>query len=173
MNPDVRVAHDAILERINYLETHDSVVALSPRCRSASGSRKYLCKSYPSIFDLFLRGLAPSWARKLFRHRLFRYDLKDLQDAPNSSGVPIISGCFMFCRAPVLRAVGGFDEHFFLYFEDFDLSLRLSDKGILEFIPSLTIEHDGGGASKKGLRHIGMFLSSAVKFFNKHGWKWF
>ena len=56
MNPDVRVAHDAILEGINYLETHDSVVALSPWCRSASGSRKYLCKSYPSIFNLFLRG---------------------------------------------------------------------------------------------------------------------
>lgn len=173
MNPDVRVAHDAILEGINYLETHDSVVALSPRCRSASGSRRYLCKSYPSIFNLFLRGLAPSWARQLFRSRLSRYELKELQDAPNPSGVSIISGCFMFCRAPVLRAVGGFDERFFLYFEDFDLSLRLSDRGRLKFIPTLTIEHDGGGASKKGLRHIGMFLSSAVKFFNKHGWRWF
>ena len=173
MNPDVRVAHDAILEGINYLETHVSVVGLSPRCRSASGSRRYLCKSYPSIFNLFLRGLAPSWARQLFRSRLSRYELKELQDAPNPSGVPIISGCFMFCRAPVLKAVGGFDERFFLYFEDFDLSLRLSEKGGLEFIPCLTIEHDGGGASKKGIRHIGMFVSSAVKFFNKHGWRCF
>jgi len=87
------------------------------------------------------------------------------------SGIPIASGCFMFVRLNVLRAVGGFSPKFFLYFEDFDLSLRLGKQAALTYVPAVRITHAGGGAARKGSRHVMLFLRSAMTFFRTHGWK--
>jgi GT2 family glycosyltransferase len=87
-------------------------------------------------------------------------------------GVPIASGCFMLLRRAAFDAVGGFSPQFFLYFEDFDLSIRLRQAGWeIAYLPSMVITHYGGNAAKKGLAHIRMFVSSAVLFFNLHGWR--
>ena len=86
--------------------------------------------------------------------------------------VPIVSGCFMFFRRDVLDAVGGFSPDYFLYFEDFDLSLRVSKVARIAYVPAVRIVHHGGDAARKGLKHIWMFTRSAVTFFNTHGWRW-
>jgi GT2 family glycosyltransferase len=78
----------------------------------------------------------------------------------------------MLAPTPALRAVGGFDERYFLYFEDFDLSLRLGEHGRLVFEPAMRIVHHGGYAARKGLRHVRYFLRSGIRFFNDHGWRW-
>ena len=137
-----------------------------------SGERQYLCKRYPSVLILLLRGFIPAALRAPFARKLAAYEMRDLpQDRP-STNIPITSGCCMLCRGHPLREIGGFDERFFLYFEDFDLSLRLGRLGKLVHVPAMRINHDGGNAAGKGLRHIGMFVRSALRFFNQHGWKW-
>ena len=86
--------------------------------------------------------------------------------------VPIASGCCLLLRTQAFRELGGFDEQFFLYFEDFDLSLRLAQKGQIAYHPKLRIRHHGGFSSSKGLWHIRQFSQSGKQFFKKHGWKW-
>jgi GT2 family glycosyltransferase len=78
----------------------------------------------------------------------------------------------MFVRRKAIDATGGFDPRFFLYFEDFDWSVRLNRVVRTAYVPSVQVIHHGGGAARKGLRHIGYFLRSGARFFNKHGWKW-
>jgi GT2 family glycosyltransferase len=79
----------------------------------------------------------------------------------------------MICRSKEVLNAGGFDPHYFLYFEDFDLSLRLKDQGKLVFHPGMKIIHGGGHAARKGISHIIHFVRSALRFFNTHGWKWY
>ncbi len=88
------------------------------------------------------------------------------------SPVPVMSGCFMLLRRKAVDATGGFDPGFFLYFEDFDWSVRLNRVAGSAYVPAVRIVHHGGGAARKGWRHIAWFSRSATRFYRKHGWKW-
>jgi GT2 family glycosyltransferase len=132
-----------------------------------------LCKRYPAVLTLFVRGFIPSSWRKLFAKRLAHYEMHELSDAQPTTSIPIASGCFMLCRSEPLLKLGGFDERYFLYFEDFDLSLRLGKLGFLAYVPAMKICHGGGYAANKGVGHIAMFARSGIRFFNTHGWRWF
>jgi hypothetical protein len=70
-----------------------------------------------------------------------------------------------------LRAAGGFDPRYFMYFEDYDLSLRIAAQGTVAYEPAMRIVHHGGEAARKGWRHVGWFVRSAWRFFSRHGWK--
>ena len=172
LNPDVRLDADAVAEAIGFMQAHPDVVMLAPQVRDAAGAPQFPCKRYPSVFDLLLRGFAPQRCRQAFDARLARYEMRDLPRDSPTLGVPIISGSFMFCRRAPLAALGGFSDAFFMYFEDFDLSLRAKKLGEIAFVPAVRIVHLGGGAARKGPRHVAMFARSALTFFNRHGWKW-
>ena len=146
------------------------VAALNPHCRRSDGRREYLCKRYPTMLDLLLRGFAPNRLRTRFRERLARYEYHDLE-AAHAQEVELLSGACLFCRRDAFERVGGFDESFFLYFEDFDLSLRLARCGRLLYQPRTRALHHGGFAARKGLRHQLWFARSAARFFRKHGWR--
>ena len=173
MNPDVELNPDALAEGLSYLRSNPDVAIVCPSATEGDGSIQYLCKRFPSVLDLFLRGLIPETASALFSTRLARYELQDLSDSQPTKGVPIVSGCFMLCRSALVERVGGFDPAYFLYFEDFDLSIRVQSEGYLAYLPSMCIKHRGGHAAKKGLKHIMFFCQSGIRFFKNHGVKWF
>jgi GT2 family glycosyltransferase len=171
LNPDVVLEPDALVEGLRYLGRHAGTVMVAPEVRGPDGGRQYLCRRYPSVLVLALRGYAPGWLRRVFARRLNAYEMRDvIHDAP-VPGIPIASGCFMLVRGPALRQVGGFSPDYFLYYEDYDLSLRLGRVGQIAYVPSVRIVHAGGGAARKGLRHQRLFLASGVRFFRAHGWK--
>ena len=89
------------------------------------------------------------------------------------SDVILVSGAFMLCRSDALRAVGGFDERYFLHFEDLDLSLRLAKLGRVVSDPEVTLIHHGGNSASRGLAHLRVFVRSGLRFFNTHGWRIF
>ena len=127
----------------------------------------------PAVFDLFLRGFAPRWLRQRFAARLGRYEMRDVIGDQVVWDPPLVSGACMLFRTAVLREAGGFDPRFFLYFEDYDLSLRVARKTRIAYVPAVKVVHHGGHAARKGLRHIGLFVRGAATFFRLHGWKWF
>jgi len=175
LNPDVELGPDAIESAITWLDGRPDVGALAPSVQDPSGAAEYLCKRYPAVLDLFLRGFAPNFVQRLFRRRLDRYEMRDVLGArPNEDliGIPALSGACIFVRRAAIDATGGFDPKFFLYFEDFDWSLRLNRVTQSAYVPAVRIVHHGGGAARKGWRHVLRFTTSAVRFFNKHGWKW-
>ena len=78
----------------------------------------------------------------------------------------------MFCRRAAVAAIGGFSDRYFLYFEDFDLSLRAAARGAIAFVPAVRIVHHGGYAARKGRRHVLLFIRSVFAFYRRHGWRW-
>ena len=175
LNPDVELAPDALTLALAYLDAHPEVGVVAPAAFGADGAREYLSKRYPAVLDLALRGFAPGAVRQLFRRRLERYELRDLIGAAaqqDVSPVPMISGCFMLVRRKAIDATGGFDPGYFLYFEDFDWSVRLNRVTRSAYVPTVRIVHHGGGAARKGMRHVLTFARSAWRFYGKHGWKW-
>lgn len=172
LNPDVELAPDALAQALRFLRDHPQAGLLAPAVSGRDGRPQYLCKRYPSVLDLALRGFAPMPLRRLFRRRLARYEMRDQIHDRVVWDLPVVSGCFMLIRRQALSETGGFSSAYFLYFEDFDLSLRLARVTRSAYLPQMKIVHYGGGAAAKGLRHVSYFVRSAVTFFNRHGWRW-
>lgn len=171
LNPDVELAAEALVEALAFLDRHPDCGLLVPWVVNANGTPEFLCKRYPTVLDLLLRGFAPDWLRCRFARRLGQYELRDQAADAVLWDPPIVSGCFMLFRTEVLKALGGFDPRYFLYFEDFDLSLRAARLTRVARVPAVRIVHHGGHAARKGWRHIRMFVRSGTTFFNTHGWK--
>lgn len=173
LNPDADLVEDALIEALRFMARHPEVGLLTPAISDGWGHGTHLCKRYPTVLDLILRGFAPAWLRRRFRARLMRYELADLIDGSRVVwDPPIVSGCCMLFRTEMLKRLGGFDPRYFLYFEDFDLSLRAGKITHIAYVPSVRIVHYGGYAARKGWRHVWMFARSAFTFFNTHGWRW-
>ncbi len=172
LNPDVLMEDDALSEGLAFLAAHPEVGLVAPAAWDGQGRRQYLCKRYPTVLDLALRGFAPAWLRRRFQARLDRYELHEQAGDAVLWDPPIASGCFMLCRRAALEQVGGFQPEYFLYFEDFDLSLRLAAVTRLACVPAVRIIHLGGHAARKGFRHVSRFLWSAARFFHQQGWRW-
>jgi GT2 family glycosyltransferase len=174
LNPDVILDSTAIADSTRFMGQHQNVGLLSPSAEDESGGRQFLCKRYPTVLDLLLRAFSPEWGKKMFRRRLDRYEMRECYSADVAPfDVPIASGCFMLCRRTALDATGGFAMGYFMYFEDFDLSLRIGRYARVVCVPSVRVIHFGGNAAKKGWRHVLMFIKSGVYFFRRNGWKLF
>lgn len=173
LNPDIEIAEDALRNAVIFMDKHPKCGLLTPYATWDGGGVQRLCKHYPTVLDLFLRGFAPRRIKRVFNDRLSRYEMSDQLNEQDVLWDPlIVSGCFMLFRADILHKLKGFDSRFFLYFEDFDISLRAGKLSRIAYVPQVKVVHHGGHASRKGLRHIRMFGRSMVTFYNIHGWRW-
>ena len=171
MNPDVELEPDALAEALGALAEHPEVGLVAPAVYDDDGGLQYLCKRYPSVWVLFLRGFAPEWLRRRCARTLDDYEMRDVIGEGFVANVPLASGCFMLARTTLLARLGGFDPRFFMYFEDYDLSLRLGRESQVAYVPRARIVHHGGKASRKGVSHVAWFVRSAWRFFARHGWR--
>lgn len=171
LNPDVIMDQRAIVNSLAFLHEHPDVGLVTPAVNDASGEAQYLCRDYPSVFVLALRTACPAVLQRRFRSYMDRYELRDRIGQSVCLDVPLASGCFMFFRRSVLEELSGFSPRYFMYFEDHDLSVRLRRVARIGYVPSVRIVHFGGNASRKGLRHIRMYIRSAATFFRTHGWR--
>lgn len=172
INPDVDVDREAISAAIAYLSAHPECGMVTPVATATAGSPLFLVKNHPRVLTLAIRGFAPAFIRRLFPQRLAEYERATQAFDSELSDVRIASGCFMLMRRDVFEKTGGFDPGFFLYFEDFDLTHRISETHRIVRLPACRIVHGGGNASRKSWRHAMMFMRSAARFFHKHGWRW-
>lgn len=173
LNPDVEIDRDAIRAGVEHLRQHADCALISPAATAPDGQPLYLLRRAPSVAGLLLRGFAPAFVLRWFSRYLASYEYRAPGDPPFDTDLPqpvTASGCFMLMRSNAFRAVDGFDSSFFLYFEDFDLSLRLKKVGELVRIGACRIVHAGGFAANKGAHHRQLFMRSAIRYFNKHGW---
>lgn len=171
MNPDVELEPPALAEALAALAEHPEVGLVAPAVYGEDGALQFLCRRYPTIWVLFLRGFAPAALRRRFAGVLEEYEMRDIIGDHFVPNVPLASGCFMLARTPVLERVGGFDPRYFMYFEDYDLSLRVGRESQVAYVPRSRIVHHGGEASRKGVRHVAWFVGSAWRFFARHGWR--
>ena len=105
----------------------------------------------------------------LIRRRNDRHELKH-SGYDKVMNVPFLSGCFMFLRISALQEIGLFDERFFMYAEDIDISRRLHSRYKTLFYPKVTIYHRFSRLSYHSWRISLIHICSVIKYFNKWGW---
>lgn len=169
VNPDVTLDSDALLLSYEYMGESQEVIMLSPRIVN-SHDAQHVVKNYPDCLTLALRFIDGPALNRFFAKRLDHYKCSDLGNAAPAR-VSIVGGCFLFLKTSVFKELNGFDNQFFMYFEDYDLSLRAGKLGKIAYVPNVKITHLGGYVGKKGFRHIIYFVVSAIKFFNRYRWR--
>jgi GT2 family glycosyltransferase len=125
LNPDVQFDPKALEELVEFLELNESVGLVMPRVLYPDGSPQKLCKKLPAPFDMLARRTFPEPLRRLYHRRMSLFELSNINTNTVLS-VPHLSGCFMLMRKQALLECGLFDERFFLYFEDVDLTRRIN-----------------------------------------------
>lgn len=172
LNPDVYLYPDALIAFREYSEQHEDTVLITPMIFSPDGAIQYLLRRDPSLLDVSLRfiGIFLRSLTELKRYRL--YECRDV-DMNRVQHYYIMSGCCMWCKTEALQATGGFDERFFLYCEDYDLSKRLRQVGRTVYLPHARAIHDWDRAITKSLRLMLINIRSTIAFFNKWGWRIF
>ena len=169
LNPDVYF-HSGVLEKLfEFACTRPDIGLLMPKVLYPDGKMQHLCKKLPTPSDLILRRFLPGILRPLVEDRMAKYELRD-QDFSKRLSVAYLSGCFMMLSCEALSRVGLFDERYFMYFEDLDLSRRIHQGFKTVYFPDAEIYHHYGKGSYRELRLLVYHVTSAVRYFQKWGW---
>lgn len=166
MNADVDWQGDVLSPIVDFIDKHPDVGLLSPKIRYPDGMLQYACRMLPTPFDLFAKRFLPSW---LTRKRMRRYLLADI-DHDKEFEVPYLLGSFLFFRSQALKDVGLFDERFFMYPEDIDISRRIHRNWKTLYWPGVEIVHHHAAASRRNMQMLRVHFSNMICYFNKWGW---
>ena len=165
MNADVHLEPEIIDNIVAYMCQHIDVAMLMPKVYYPNNKIQYLCRLLPTPIDLFGRRFLP---KRFMRRRVERLEMRHT-DYNKIIEVPHISGCFMTIRTEVLEKSGLFDERFFLYLEDVDLTRRISKWGKTIFYPKVHIVHKHNRGSYSSFKLLMRHITSAYKYFRKWG----
>lgn len=166
INSDINFESKILTDIKKYMDIHQEAGMMVPKVLFPNGEIQYNCKLLPNPFTIILRFILASKNRRFID---YRYQLeKSGYDKIFSS--PSVSGCFMFLRCKDIEKVGLFDERYFMYAEDVDLSRRMRKKKKIVFNPEFQIFHEFKGESHKKIRMFLFHVMSIVKYFNKWGW---
>lgn len=169
LNPDTIVAEDALEKSLAYMQAH-------PRCgglgiQMLDGAGRFLPESkrgFPSPATSLYKQLG---LYKLFptSQRFARYYMGHLPEHTTAE-VDVLAGAYMLVRKSVLDTIGGFDEKFFMYGEDIDLSYRIRQAGFYNayFAESAIIHFKGESTAKGSLNYVRVFYQAMQLFVQKH-----
>ncbi|MBK8087678.1 MAG: glycosyltransferase [Chitinophagaceae bacterium] len=176
LNPDTIVSEDCFSACISFLERTTDAGALGIRMLDGRGNFLPESKrSFPSPLTSFykLSGLSALFPKsKTFS----RYHLSYLDEHKNHEA-DVLAGAFMMIKKEVLEKTGGFDEAFFMYGEDVDLSYRIQQVGCSAtggkfknyYFSEQSILHFKGESTKKGsVNYVRMFYMAMSRFVKKH-----
>lgn len=166
INADVMIqAHD--LDYLcAFMEHNPKVGSLMPRVVYPNGELQYLCKLLPTPFDVFGRRFLPQrWTEQ----RNERYELRK-SGYDKMMNVPYLSGCFMFLRTQAAHQAHLFDERYFMYPEDIDLTRTIHRDWLTLYLPDITIVHDHARESYKNARLLWVHIVNMCRYFHKWGW---
>lgn len=167
LNPDIHFDGGVIQSLVEYMDQHPDIGMIMPGIRYPDGQTQHLCKLLPHPMDLFMRRFCPALYRR--SGRLSRYEMHDT-GYDKIMDVPALSGCFMLLRTAVLRQAGMFDEGYFMYLEDVDLSRRFGRVSRTVYFPQVFIAHEYSKSSYKETKLLLFHIRSALRYFNKWGW---
>jgi len=168
INPDIILKTNIFSEIYKYMEINSEIGLMMPKVLYPNGEIQFLPKLLPSPLDLFIRN-APflSFLKDKINEK---YEMRYL-DHNTFFSPKIISGCFSVVRTELLLKHSlYYDDKFFMYFEDFDLSRRFNNVSKLLYNPQIEVIHEYERGAGKSSKLFFIFLKSMIRYFNKWGW---
>ncbi len=167
MNTDLQTQDDVIAGMVAFMDAHPDAGLAMPKVRYPDGSLQRLCRLLPDPKDIVARRLlsGTKWAKA----RNERYEFHNW-NYDSVAQFPFLSGCFMICRRSILDTVGHFDERYFLYAEDLDLSRRIHAVARTLYNPAESVIHEYRSQTRPSLKRIRYAIVSLSQYFSKWGW---
>lgn len=153
INPDVNINGQVFSTLTNHLETDSSIGVIAPSVINVEGQVEDSARTLPTIIRILKKffGQRGEWPR----------------DGMEAFKPDWIAGMFMLFPADVFSKIGGFDNRYFLYYEDVDLCSRLWLKGYcVVLLPSVSVVHDARRQSRSDLKYLRWHVSSMMRFFS-------
>ena len=166
LNSDVYF-EPSILDKIaNYMDSNDDVAQIQPYVTFPNGELQYTVRLLPTPANLIFRRFMPkSMAKKMdSRYTLTFWDHK------TPLNIAYHQGSFMFFRLSAFEKVGLFDERYFMYPEDIDITRRMHQYFKTLYWPEVSIVHAHRAESYKSKKMLKIHIVNMIKYFNKWGW---
>lgn len=166
MNADVSITPGDLDILHRFISQNPAIGQLMPNVTYPDGSVQYLCKLLPTPFAVFARRFLPGAWLKRFNNR---YELR-FTGYNRMMNVPYLSGCFMLLRTVAVLKARLFDERYFMYPEDVDLTRTIHRDYLTVYFPDVTIVHDHARESYHSWRMTWIHIVNMCRYFNKWGW---
>jgi N-acetylglucosaminyl-diphospho-decaprenol L-rhamnosyltransferase len=170
LNPDTIIHPGAITTLVRFLESRPEVGIAGSRLEDPDGTVQHSRFRFPSVASELDNGLALGFVTRLLRHRVSSPPL-----VGTAHRTDWLSGACQIIRRDVFEAVGGFDERFFLYFEELDFARRANSLGIQSwYVPESRVVHLAGQSTGIGVRNRrpgrmpAYWFESRARYLDKH-----
>jgi GT2 family glycosyltransferase len=167
VNPDIYFDEDVITPMVEYMKNNFGVGMIMPQILNLDGTVQNLPKLLPSPFSLLLRKFKRP--RGYYKKFIEKYELRNVPQQ-QIYNAPILSGCFTLLNLKAIQEIGGYDDKYFMYFEDWDLSRRMHQKYKTIYYPLVSVYHGYESGANKSYKLFKIFICSAFTYFNKWGW---
>ncbi len=166
LNSDVYF-EPSILDKIaNYMDSNDDVAQIQPYVTFPNGELQYTVRLLPTPANLIFRRFMPkSMVKKMDN----RYTLA-FWNHKTTANIAYHQGSFMFFRLSAFEKVGLFDERYFMYPEDIDITRRMHQHYRTLYWPDVSIVHAHRAESYKSKKMLKIHIVNMIKYFNKWGW---
>jgi len=162
LNPDVVIKSDVISQMACYLDSNPDIGMITPKILYSDGSVQILPKKDPKPIYMLARR---SKIKALQKYK-DAYEMTEA-GADKAYDIEFASGSFMFIRTELFKKVGGFDERYFLYLEDADLSRKVRQYARIQYNPGFIVYHDWQQAGAKQIKYFLIHVVSMIKYVLK------
>lgn len=166
VNSDVYFEPEVMGKLTEYMDKNPDVAQVHPYVTYPNGELQYTCRLLPSPANLIFRRFLPKGMIEAMDER---YTLS-FWDHRTEANIPYHQGSFMFFRTSAFEKTGLFDERFFMYPEDIDITRRMHQHFRTMFWPGVTIVHAHRAASYKSKKMLKIHMVNMIKYFTKWGW---
>ncbi len=154
LNPDIRLPGNPF-PALRAALRNPEIGVVAPLIRNPAGTMEDSARKYPTPLGILLKALGQAHA-------------PDYEIGDTPLPVDWLAGMFLMLRSETFRLSAGFDESYFLYYEDVDLCWRLRGKGLFAMqVPAVTAVHDARRQSHRNVRYLTWHIRSMLRFFGK------
>lgn len=171
LNTDLAWEEGCFERLLAWLFTHTGVVLAVPQLVDPNGIVQHLCKPDPTVLGLFSRRFIPELLKPAWIKNYDRWYVMATKDYDSIFDVSYLSGCCMLMKSETFLTVGGFDERFFLYLEDADITRMFRAYGRTIHLPIASVVHHWGRGNHRSPWLTLVNFHSVWVYFNKWGWR--
>ncbi|MEG2436248.1 MAG: glycosyltransferase family 2 protein [Ruthenibacterium sp.] len=166
INPDIVFDADVLSALCTWLDAHPNAVMATPRLLFPDGTEQFTAKRRPSFMALLSRQVPLPLFKKIEQH----YLMQD-EDLTIPREIDFCTGCCFVMRTDVFRKMGGFDESYFMYVEDADITREAQKYGKIYYVPTVSVYHAWHRDANRKWKNFWMQISSMFHYWHKWGFQ--